>query len=139
MILAALYGQLTVAIATKIACSQTLYFLFKVHRARMMKNKNVLEKNEKKNRTTSVYRLQRKCEAFEFGFGFNNHESFTKATRKLSRKHVLGSSSQSLSFLVPTLISHQCKMAAVLAFTGIRGTQREYSSNHLNIALLNVF
>ena len=48
MILAALYGQLTVAIATKIACSQTLYFLFKVHRARMMKNKNVLEKNEKK-------------------------------------------------------------------------------------------
>ena len=46
MILAALFGQLTVA--TKIACSQTLYFLFKVHRARMMKNENVLEKNEKK-------------------------------------------------------------------------------------------
>ena len=45
MTLAALFGQLTVA--TKIACSQTLYFLFKVHRARMIKNKNVLEKNEK--------------------------------------------------------------------------------------------
>ena len=76
MILAALFGQLTVA--TKIACSQILYFLFKVHRARMIKNKNVLEKNEK-NRTTSVYRLLRKCEAFEFGFVFNNHESFAKA------------------------------------------------------------
>ena len=48
MTLAALFGQLTVAIATKIACSQNLYFLFKVHRARMIKNENVLEKNEKK-------------------------------------------------------------------------------------------
>ena len=120
MILAALFGQLTVAM--KIACSQTLYFLFKVHRARMIKNENVLEKKTKKNRTTSVYRLLRKCEAFEFGFGFNNHESFTKATRQLTRKHVFGSSSQSLSFFVSTLISHQCKMAAVLAFTGIDPT-----------------
>ena len=47
MILAALFGQLT-SVATKIACSQTLYFLFKLYRARMIKNKNVLEKNKKK-------------------------------------------------------------------------------------------
>ena len=94
MTLAALFGQLTVA--TKIACSQTLYFLFKVHRAHMIKNKNVLEKKRKKNRTTSVYRLLRKCEAFD--------GSFTKATRQLKRKHVFGSSSQSLSFFVSTLI-----------------------------------
>ena len=74
-----------------LACSQTLYFLFKVRRARVIKNKNrggftdrqrkglgwgrrkffifpscaprssslvdVFEKNEKKNKTTSVYRL----------------------------------------------------------------------------------
>ena len=94
--MAALFGQLTVA--TKIACSQILYFLFKVHRARMIKNKNVLEKNEK-NRTTSVYRLLRKCEAFEFGFGFNNHESFAKA-----RKHESSTKAYTkarLSILVP--------------------------------------
>ena len=50
MILAALLGQDVgqLIVATKIACSQTLYFLFKVHRARMIKNKNVFEKNEKK-------------------------------------------------------------------------------------------
>ena len=60
------------------ACSQTLYFLFKVRRGRVIKNINrrgfidrqrkglrarpreladVFEKNEKKNKTTSVYRL----------------------------------------------------------------------------------
>ena len=58
----------------RIAYSQTLYFLFKVRRARVIKNKNrggfvdhqrkgvgVGEKeafeNEKKNKVTSVYRL----------------------------------------------------------------------------------
>ena len=60
-----------------VACSQALYFLFKVRRARVIKNKtagefiegvgvgeeelalaDVLEKNEKKNKTTSVYRLR---------------------------------------------------------------------------------
>ena len=83
-----------------LACSQTLYFLFKVHRARVIKNKNrggfterqrkglgvrnyrrrkffiflscaprsfslagVLEKKEKKNKTTSVYRLVLICSA----------------------------------------------------------------------------
>ena len=50
-----------------LACSQTLYFLFKVRRAWVIKYKpqggsrwvvaNVFEKNEKKNKTTSVYRL----------------------------------------------------------------------------------
>ena len=69
----------------QIACSQTLYFLIKVRRARVIKNEprgiywprqrkgvgvgengiffflahaSVFEKNEKKNKTTSVYRLQ---------------------------------------------------------------------------------
>ena len=77
---------------TFLACSHTLFFLFKVRRARVIKNKkpggftdrqrkrvgkgeeeyrrfflalrvrsraltDVFEKNEKKNRTTSVYRL----------------------------------------------------------------------------------
>ena len=59
----------------RIACSQTLSFLFKVRRAQVIKNKNreefvdrqrkgvgvgeeqVFENNEKKNKTTSVYRL----------------------------------------------------------------------------------
>ena len=71
----------------KIACSQTLYFLFKVHRARVIKNKNrggfidrqrkgvgvalacsprsrgapfskaVFRKNEKKDKTASGYRV----------------------------------------------------------------------------------
>ena len=59
----------------RIACSQTLYFLFKVRPARVIKNKNragfvdrqrervgvgeeeVFANNEKKNKTTSVYRL----------------------------------------------------------------------------------
>ena len=64
-----------------LACSQTLYFLLKVRRARVIKNKNrggftdrqrkgfgvwaprsfslanVFEKNEKKKKTKSVYRL----------------------------------------------------------------------------------
>ena len=45
-----------------LACSQTLYFLFKVRRARVIKYKpqgiyDVFEKNEKKNKTTSVYRF----------------------------------------------------------------------------------
>ena len=45
-----------------VACSQTLYFLFKVRRAQVIKYKprgicaNVFEKNEKKTNTTSVYR-----------------------------------------------------------------------------------
>ena len=85
-----------------LACSQTLYFLFKVHRARVIKNKNrggfadrqrkglrvekgkffiflscaprsfsladVLEKNEKKKKTTSVYRLVLICSAVSFFF-----------------------------------------------------------------------
>ena len=78
-----------------LACSQTLYFLFKVRRGRVIKNKNrggfadrqrkglgvgkekildfsfsrslsladVLETNEKKNKTTSVYRLVLICPA----------------------------------------------------------------------------
>ena len=54
-----------------VACSQTLYFLFKVRRARVIQNKNcggfidsqfkggsmlvdVFEKNEKKNKTTTM-------------------------------------------------------------------------------------
>ena len=59
----------------RIACSQTLYFLFKDHPARVRKNKNhagfvdrqregvgvgeeeVFANKEKKNKTTSVYRL----------------------------------------------------------------------------------
>ena len=120
MILAALFGQLTVA--TKIACSQTLYFLFKVHRAHMIKNKNVLEKNEKKIE-------QRLCTGYYENAKRLNLvlvSTTTKASRKqhdsLKRKHVFGSSSQSLSFFVSTLIRHQCKMAAVLAFTGIDPT-----------------
>ena len=45
-----------------LACSQTLYFLFKVRRARVIKYGpqgiyDVFEKNEKKNKTTSVYSL----------------------------------------------------------------------------------
>ena len=51
-----------------LACSQTLYFLFKVRRAHMIKTKpqgiflsrsraRRTKKNEKKNKTTSVYRL----------------------------------------------------------------------------------
>ena len=68
MILAALFGQLTVA--TKIACSQTLYFLFKVHRARMIKTENVLEKNEKKIE-------QRLCTGY-----YENAKRLTKASRK---------------------------------------------------------
>jgi len=116
--LAALFGQLTVA--TKIACSQTLYFLFKVHRARMIKNKNVFEKNEKKNRTTSVYRLLRKCEAFEFGFVFNNHESF-KQHESLHESTSWDPRPSPFPFSC-RLMRYQCKMAAVLAFTGINPT-----------------
>ena len=59
----------------RIACSQTLYFLFKVRPARVIKNKNragfvdrqregvgvgeeeVFANKEKKNKTTPVYRL----------------------------------------------------------------------------------
>ena len=64
-----------------VACLQALYFLFKVRRTRVLKNENywgffdcqrkgagegeeelaladVLEKNEKKNKSTSVYRLR---------------------------------------------------------------------------------
>ena len=68
---------------TSLACSQTLYFVLKVRRARVIKYKphgmgfilrekrkfsrasrlfslvDVFEKNEKKNKTTSVYRLVR--------------------------------------------------------------------------------
>ena len=53
-----------------LACSQTLYFLFKVRRTHMIKTKPLgiflsrsrsrarrTKKNEKKNKTTSVYRL----------------------------------------------------------------------------------
>ena len=45
-----------------LACSQTLYFLFEVRRAPLIKYKlqgiyDVFEKNEKKNKTTSVYSL----------------------------------------------------------------------------------
>ena len=127
MILAALLGQDVgqLIVATKIACSQTLYFLFKVHRARMIKNKNVFEKNEKKkNRTTSVYRLLRKCEAFEFGFVFNNHESFTKVRKQHESLHESTSWDPRPSPFPFScrLISYQCKMAAVLAFTGINPT-----------------
>ena len=42
------------------ACSQTLYFLFKVRRARVIKEikrSPIIEKNEKKNKTKSAYRL----------------------------------------------------------------------------------
>ena len=58
----------------RLACSQTLYFFFKVRRTRVIKNKNcegfvdlsraladVYEKNEKKNKTTSLYRIVRLC------------------------------------------------------------------------------
>ena len=38
------------------ACSQALYFLFKVRPARVIKNKPQ-GMNEKKNKTSSVYRL----------------------------------------------------------------------------------
>ena len=53
----------------RLACSQTLYFLFKIRRARVMKYKSqgiyctlaslaeVFEKNEQENKTTFVYRL----------------------------------------------------------------------------------
>ena len=48
-----------------IACSQILYFLFKVRRVCVIKNiywqpalADVFEKNEKKNKTTSVYSLR---------------------------------------------------------------------------------
>ena len=45
-----------------LACSQTLYFLFEVRRAPLIKYKpqgiyDGFEKNEKKNKTTSVYSL----------------------------------------------------------------------------------
>ena len=50
------------AVCFMLACSQSLYFLFKVRRARVIKYKpqgiyDVFEKNEKKNKTTSVCRL----------------------------------------------------------------------------------
>ena len=39
---------------SKVAYSQTLYFLFKVRRARGIYRFPIIEKNEKKNKTTSV-------------------------------------------------------------------------------------
>ena len=75
-----------------VACLQALYFLFKVRRTRVLKNKtywgffdcqrkgagvgeeelalaDVLEKNEKKNKSTSVYRL-RSLRLFSFCYKY---------------------------------------------------------------------
>ena len=75
-----------------VACLQALYFLFKVRRTRVLKNKNywgffdcqrkgagvgeeelaladVLEKSEKKNKSTSVYRL-RSLRLFSFCYKY---------------------------------------------------------------------
>ena len=113
-------------IATKIACSQTLFFLFKVHRARMIKNKNVLEKNEK-NRTTSIFLI--------FRFGFNNHESFTKARKQHESLHESFTKAR-LGILVPVPFLFRVdpqkppKMAAVLALQ--ESTRQVPVWSHLN-------
>ena len=78
-----LWAPISLKTRTSLACSQTLYFVLKVRRARVIKYKphgmgfilrekrkfsrasrsfslvDVFEKNEKKNKTTSVYRLVR--------------------------------------------------------------------------------
>ena len=77
----------------------------------MIKNKNVLEKNEK-NRTTSIFLI--------FRFGFNNHESFTKARKQHESLHESFTKAR-LGILVPVPFLFRVdpqkppKMAAVLA------------------------